>query len=69
MAPICGKARQSRLRPHVGQYRAVLSIGVQGGVVSVYYGSAAFNRCSFTECHADNNVRLDSNTTPQAPTL
>ena len=31
-------------------------------------GSAAFNSCSFTECHADNDVRLHSHTTPQAPT-
>ena len=30
--------------------------------------SAAFNSCSFTECHADDDVRLHSHTTPQAPT-
>ena len=30
-------------------------------------GSAAFNDCSFAECHAID-VRLHSHTTPQAPT-
>ena len=68
MARISGKARQSRLRPHVGQYRAVVSIGVQGGVVYAY-SAAAFDGCSFAECHADSYVRLHSHTTPQAPTL
>ena len=35
--------------------------------MDAYEGRAAFDGCSFTECHADN-VRLHSRTTPQAPT-
>ena len=35
--------------------------------MSTYQGTAAFDGCSFSECHADNDVRLHSHTTPQAP--